>query len=246
MERWIEAGRVSIGGRIAMLGDVVTEGDRICVDGRAVAAKRLFPATTRIIGLNKRAGCICTRADPQGRPTVFDGLPPATAGRWVNIGRLDIETSGLLLFTDNGELAHRLAHPSFEVEREYAVRVLGELNREQMRVLKQGVELDDGIARVVRITPKPASGANRWYHLVLTEGRNREIRRIFDSFGLTVSRLIRIRFGPINLSRSLRGGTWWELSPAERTRLMRLVDLSPQGGAGVSRTPYREKKARRR
>jgi 23S rRNA pseudouridine2605 synthase len=163
-----------------------------------------------------------TRSDPQGRPTVFSRLPPIPGGKWVAVGRLDINSAGLLLFTDSGELAHRLMHPRYEVEREYAVRVLGALNPEECASLLEGVALPDGIGRFERLEPSGAAeGANRWYRVVLREGRNREVRRLFEAVGRKVSRLLRVRYGPIELPRELRPGRWAELSPESVTRIVK-------------------------
>jgi 23S rRNA pseudouridine2605 synthase len=161
---------------------------------------------------HKPAGELVTRSDPQGRPTVFARLPP---GAWVTVGRLDINTSGLLLLTDSGELANRLMHPRYEAEREYAVRVQGELGERELRLLSRGVRLEDGTAAFARIAPadpRPAHGANRWYRVVLREGRKREVRRLFEAVGARVSRLIRVRFGAVELPRDLAPGRWRELS----------------------------------
>jgi 23S rRNA pseudouridine2605 synthase len=163
-----------------------------------------------------------TRSDPGGRPTVFARLPPIPGGKWVAVGRLDINSAGLLLFTDSGELAHRLMHPRYEVEREYAVRVLGALSPEERVRLLQGVPLPDGAGRFERLEPSGAAeGANRWYRVVLREGRNREVRRLFEAVGRKVSRLLRVRYGPIELPRELRPGRWAELGPEDVARIVK-------------------------
>jgi len=209
VERWIADGRVTVNGRRAQLGERAGPDDRIRVDGRPVTPAR--PAATRVLAYHKLAGEICTRADTEGRPTVFDRLPRLARGRWVGIGRLDAGSLGLLLLTNDGELAHRLMHPSAEVEREYAVRVLGEVTPEALARLRAGVELEDGRARFERIVEAGGSGANRWFHVVLHEGRTREVRRLWASQGVTVSRLMRVRYGPIRLPPWLRAGRWVEL-----------------------------------
>ena len=166
-----------------------------------------------------------SRDDPQGRVSIFDRLPQAASSRWVAIGRLDINTSGLLILTTSGELVQRFAHPSFEVEREYVVRVLGELTQEQMDALSEGVMLEDGLARVERIYEQGGEGANKWYNVVLKEGRNREVRRLFESQGLTVSRLVRVGFGPIGLPNRLKRGQFYELNPMEVANIMKWADM---------------------
>ena len=214
IESWIEAGRVSVGGRVAKLGDRAGPGDPITVDGRPVATSA--KAAARVLIYNKPEGELVTRSDPEGRPTVFSRLPP---GRWVAVGRLDINSAGLLLFTDDGELANRLMHPRYELEREYAVRAQGPVDMEKLR---QGVQLDDGPAAVERIEaadPRDAGGSNRWYRVTLTEGRKREVRRLFEAVGARVSRLIRVRYGPIELPRDLRPGAWRVLDDALGARL---------------------------
>jgi 23S rRNA pseudouridine2605 synthase len=211
IEAWISAGRLKINGATARLGDRAQAADHIELDGKALALKAAG-AAPRVLLYHKPDGEIVTRSDPKGRPTVFERLPPVAAGKWVAVGRLDINTAGLLLFTDSGELANRLMHPRFEVEREYAVRVLGALSPENRAKLLSGVQLDDGSGRFDRLEPSGAAeGANRWYRVVLREGRNREVRRLFESVGHTVSRLLRVRYGPVELPRDLRPGRWLEL-----------------------------------
>lgn len=210
MEVWIEEGRVRVNGRPATLGMRVSDKDRIQVNGRPI--RKPSRQSLRILMINKPAGIICTRRDPQHRENVFKLLPPLKNGRWVLIGRLDLNTSGLLLATNDGEVAHRLMHPGGEMEREYSVRVFGEVNNAMLARLKKGVDIDGQIMKFARIREGEGSGGNRWFHVVLTEGRYREVRRLWESQGVKVSRLIRIRFGNITLPRNLRAGTWKELS----------------------------------
>jgi len=211
IETWIAAGRVSLNGAPARLGDRAGTGDRIELDGKPLALKAAG-ARPRVLLYHKPDGEMVTRSDPGGRPTVFARLPPIPGGKWVAVGRLDINTAGLLLVTDSGELANRLMHPRYEVEREYAVRVLGALSPENCTKLLSGVRLDDGIGRFDRLEPSGAAeGANRWYRVVLREGRNREVRRLFEAVGCKVSRLLRVRYGPVELPRDLRPGNWIEL-----------------------------------
>jgi 23S rRNA pseudouridine2605 synthase len=180
---------------------------------------------------NKPAGEVCTQSDPEGRPTVFQRLPPIRAGRWIMVGRLDINTDGLLLFTTDGELANRLMHPSSEVEREYACRVLGEVTPEMLLSLQEGVELEDGKASFLRIVDAGGEGANHWYHVVLAEGRNREVRRLWESQGVKVSRLIRVRYGHIELPRYLRTGHHKELDVRDLRKLYESVGLAFDDGS---------------
>ena len=222
MEAAIASGRVTVNGARAALGDRVRARDRVCVDGQAVRL-RSGEREPRLLLYHKPAGQLVTTQDPKGRPTVFRNLPPLRGGHWIAVGRLDFNTGGLLLFTDSGELAHRLMHPSSEIEREYAVRVRGELSEEQIRRLTQGVVLDDGPARFDRISPGGGRGSNRWYQVVLREGRNREVRRMFEALGVTVSRLIRVRFGPLMLPSYLRRGQWRNLEAEEVRALLSVV-----------------------
>ena len=225
MEEWIQNGWVTVNGKVAQLGDKVRPEDQVLVKGSVIKLK--WPdRLPRIILYYKQEGEIVSRDDPQGRVSIFDRLPQAASSRWVAIGRLDINTSGLLILTTSGELANRFAHPSFEVEREYAVRVLGELGMDEMRLLtSEGVMLEDGLARVERIHSQGGEGANKWYNVVLKEGRNREVRRIFEHFGLTVSRLMRTGFGPIGLPNRLKRGQFYELNAAEVASVMKWADL---------------------
>jgi 23S rRNA pseudouridine2605 synthase len=202
---------VSLNGAPARLGDRAGTGDRIELDGKPLALKAAG-ARPRVLLYHKPDGEMVTRSDPGGRPTVFARLPPIPGGKWVAVGRLDINTAGLLLVTDSGELANRLMHPRYEVEREYAVRVLGALRPEERAQLLAGVPLADGAARFDSLEPSGAAeGANRWYRVMLREGRNREVRRLFEALGRKVSRLLRVRYGPVELPRDLRPGNWIEL-----------------------------------
>jgi 23S rRNA pseudouridine2605 synthase len=227
IERWIEAGRVQVNDQVIGLGARVEPTDKINIDGKPVQ-RSTSDTETRVLMYHKPVGEICTRSDPQGRPSVFDKLPRLKNGRWVAIGRLDINTSGLLLFTDNGELANRLMHPKYGIEREYAVRVLGQVTPEQLSALQQGIELDDGIAKFVTILDAGGSGANHWYHVTLLEGRNREVKRLWAAVGLQVSRLHRIRYGPIALPRTVKLGKYQELDKETKDLLLSTVSLEEQ------------------
>lgn len=215
MERWIEQGLVQVNGRMAKLGDVAGSDDVIVVKGRAIANPLKAGQKTRILLYHKPVGEISSRHDPNHSKTVFDNLPHLKQGRWVQVGRLDINTSGLLIFTNNGELANRLMHPKYELEREYAVRVHGQVPPEAIQNLLKGVELEDGKAKFKRVEYRGGEGTNSWYHVVLSEGRNREVRRLWQSQGVEVSRLIRVKFGPIHMPRYLARGQSCELSPKE-------------------------------
>ncbi len=228
IEEWIRAGRVEVNGKVAQLGDRVGPRDRIRIDGRLLPPARREPVARQILVYNKPEGEVVTRADPEGRKTVFEGLPRPKGGRWVAIGRLDIGTSGLLLFTTDGELANRLMHPSREVEREYAVRVLGSVSPEALERLRSGVELDDGPAKFDGIADLGGEGANHWYAVVLREGRYREVRRLWEAVDAKVSRLKRVRFGPVALTSRDRVGHVRDATVEERAALLALAGLPPE------------------
>ena len=223
-ERWIADGRVTVNGERAKLGDRAGRNDDIRVDGRAVSVEEAG-VNTRVIAYNKPVGEVCTRDDPEGRPTVFDHLPKTKNERWINVGRLDINTSGLLLFTTDGELANKLMHPSSGVDREYAVRVRGDVDQDMINRLKEGVLLEDGMASFTDVRYFDGEGQNKWYHVVLMEGRNREARRLWESQEITVSRLKRVRYGCIFMPANVPVGTWVELGQKEVNDLYDLVDL---------------------
>ncbi len=228
MERWISDGRIQVNSRVAKLGTRVDSLDAIAVDGRPLNNQAADYAQRRVLIYNKPEGEVCTRNDPEGRPTIFDRIPNPHAGRWINIGRLDINTTGLLMFTTDGELANRLMHPSYQMDREYAVRVRGEVTEEMIDNLKRGVMLEDGPAKFTDIQAAPGGeGFNRWFHCVVMEGRNREVRRLWESQDVVVSRLKRVRFGPVFLTSELRMGRWREMSQAEVDILSKEVGLEP-------------------
>lgn len=216
IEAWIKEGKITVNGKPAILGQTIDHTDRIAIDSRPIRLH--FPRREKkpkVIAYYKPVGQVCTRKDEKGRETVFSHLPKLRNSRWINIGRLDINTTGLLLFTTDGDLANKLMHPSNQVEREYAVRVLGDATKEQLQAMIEGVELEDGMARFTDIVDSGGEGANHWYHVVIMEGRNREVRRLWESQGLTVSRLIRTRFGSYILPRSKRVGQNWRLEDEE-------------------------------
>jgi 23S rRNA pseudouridine2605 synthase len=228
METYISAGRVSVDGKTAFLGDRIEGNEQIRIDGHNVSLKAKEDDLCRVLMYNKPEGEMCTRKDPEGRPTVFDRLPPLESSRWVAVGRLDINTSGMLLFTTDGELANRLMHPSQKVEREYAVRVFGEVNEAMLQTLRAGVKLEDGPAKFQKITYKGGEGRNHWFHVVLSEGRNREVRRLWESQDVQVSRLIRVRYGDMEMKRQLPNGGWTELGLKEVNYYRTLVGLAPE------------------
>ncbi len=206
IEQWIREGRVTLAGRIAQLGERAETGADIRLDGRPLHTTAA--GARAVLMYHKPVGEVTTRRDPAGRPTVFERLPPPPSGRWVVIGRLDVNTTGLLLFTTDGELAHRLMHPSAEVEREYLVRVHGRPTPEVLARLRSGVQLEDGPARFERIEAGGRSESHSWFRVTLREGRNREVRRLWEEVGLEVSRLARLRYGPVGLPEDLRPGQW--------------------------------------
>jgi len=224
MEALIESGAVTLNGQPAKVADRVKPGDEVRVKGRAV--KLVWEESLpKVLIYHKQEGEIVSRDDPEGRLSVFDKLPRLKGQRWISVGRLDFNTEGLLVFTTSGELANRLSHPRYEVEREYAVRVLGELTKEHMDTLTAGIELDDGVAQVENIFAVGGEGANQWYQLVIKEGRNREVRRLFEALGLTVSRLIRVRFGPIAMPPKVKRGMFLDLTDAQVRELLKWCGL---------------------
>jgi 23S rRNA pseudouridine2605 synthase len=252
MERWIKEGRVTVNDKVATLGDRISEGDVASVDGAPVNLIFDRQSERRVLIYNKPVGEICTRHDPEGRPTVFDHLPPLKEGRWIAIGRLDINTSGLLLFTTDGDLANALMHPSAQIDREYAVRVLGNVDDALLKRLTDGVLLEDGMAKFTDVQFFDGEGANKWYHCVVMEGRNREVRRLWESQEIQVSRLKRVRFGPVFLPSDVRAGTWKLLEDKEVKSLSQMLELKPKKGARMSvvekekfERRYKKQKARR-
>lgn len=225
IEGWIKEGRITVNGVVAKIGDKASSEDDIQVDGRKTNTEGAGEST-RIIVYNKPLGEVSTRSDPEGRPTVFDHLPKTKGERWVNIGRLDINTSGLLLFTTDGELANRLMHPSGGVDREYAVRIRGEVDDAMIERLKAGVMLDGSLSRFADIQFFDGEGQNKWFHVVLMEGKNREVRRLWESQGVTVSRLKRVRYGCVFLPARIPVGTWVEMNQKEANDLYDLVRVA--------------------
>jgi len=222
-ERLIEQGRISINNKEATLGDKATIADKVTIDGRLIDLKRYSEEETKVLMLNKQAGVICSNKDEEGRKSVFDFLPENT--RWVMVGRLDLNSAGLLLFTNNGDLANKLMHPSSEIDREYAVRVLGRVSDEDIKQLISGVELEDGFAKFHKVTLGGGDGANRWYHVVVREGRKREVRRLWEALDFKVSRLIRTRFSDIRMPDSLRANQSELLKPKQVQALLSAVKL---------------------
>lgn len=221
-EEWIREGRVKVNGQVATIGDRVEANVQISIDNKLLRIEKTTPQV-RVLIYHKPVGEICTRSDPEGRKTVFDALPKVQ-GRWISVGRLDINTSGLLLFCNDGELANQLMHPKTQIEREYAARVLGELSHDNAKRLTEGLNLEDGPGRFEHIIDAGGEGVNHWYHLVTMEGRNRFVRRMFEACGLTVNRLIRVRFGPLKLPRHLKQGMHSELEDQELEELLEAVN----------------------
>lgn len=229
IESMIQAGRVSVNGVVAKLGDRLEDlKATIRVDGHHVSVSASSEQVCRVLAYNKPEGELCTRSDPEGRRTVFDRLPRLNGARWVAVGRLDANTSGLLLFTTDGELANRLMHPSRQVQREYMVRVFGEVNEQMVKNLVRGVELEDGEARFEDVVYAGGEGSNHTFYVVITEGRNREVRRLWETQGVTVSRLKRVRYGDIYLSKELPRGGWMELELKDVNYLREMVELRPE------------------
>jgi 23S rRNA pseudouridine2605 synthase len=241
VEEWIRAGRLSIGGRTARLGDRATPEDDIRLDGQPLKLGAAPPGSREVLLYYKPVGEVTTRSDPQGRPTVFERLPTPGSGRWISVGRLDVNTSGLLLLTTDGELAHRLMHPSSEVAREYLVRLRGRPGPEVLRQVLAGVPLEDGPARFDSLTPgeaeDPEDSSHSTFRVVLHEGRNREVRRLWNAVGFDVSRLLRIRYGPIELPRDMRPGTVRRIEGEWLGRLDQAVASPKAPPAGARRAP---------
>lgn len=223
IEGWIQEGRITINGRLATIGDRMTYHDKICVDGREVRLIKSKNQKSRVLLYHKPEGEMCTRHDPEGRPTIFERLPIIRNSRWICVGRLDFNTSGLLLITNDGELANQLMHPSSSIEREYAVRVRGEVTGDILEKLLNGIQLEDGKAHFVDIVDAGGQGANHWYHVIVKEGRNRLVRRLWEALGFTVSRLIRIRYGSLYLPAGLKRGKHVELSDEAVSDLIQYV-----------------------
>ena len=243
MEALIASGVVTVNGQTASVGDRVTAADMIRVEGRLVRRAMAAAATPRVLMYHKMAGEIVSRDDPEGRPSVFDRLPRVSGARWVAVGRLDFNTEGLLLFTTSGALANRLMHPRYEIDREYAVRVIGELEAEQMLQLQQGIELEDGMAKFDKLEDQGGTGMNHWYLVQIREGRNREVRRMFEAVGMTVSRLIRVRYGAVSLPKTLPRGKRMELTPEEVRAWMLDLDDAEKKMAAAAPAKAEAKKA---
>ncbi len=229
IERWIEEGRLKLNGATVTLGTRIKTGDYLQVNDRVVNWEKFTIQPTRVLLYHKPTGEVVTRRDPEGRPVVFTQLPSLVASRWIAVGRLDINTSGLLLVTNNGELANRLMHPSTQVEREYAVRVLGEVPEPVIERLKQGVELEDGIAKFDDIRFYAGEGANKWYYVIVKEGRNRLVRRLWESQNVVVSRLMRVRYGPVVLPERLKTHSFYELDAKELELLFEFAGIKGEG-----------------
>lgn len=244
IEGWISAGKIEVNGVPAQLGQRILPSDIIKVDGRKVPLRRLEPPTREVLLYNKPEGELVTRRDPEGRRTVFERLPKLKRGRWIPVGRLDINSTGLLLLTTDGELANRLMHPSRQVEREYAVRVMGEITEEQLERLVHGVELEDGPARFEEIVESGGEGINRWYHVVIMEGRQREVRRLWEAVGAKVNRLKRVRYGSVILDSAVKVGQWRYLSSDEIEALQETLGLKATPAPQQQRKPGRVAKSR--
>lgn len=237
IERWIEEKRLTVNSNPVTLGQSLKVGDYLELNGRVVHWEKFTYQPTKVLIYNKPVGEVVTRHDPENRPTVFNHLPKLSVGRWIAVGRLDINTSGLLLVTNNGELANRLMHPSTQLEREYAVRILGEVADSSLELLRQGVELEDGLAKFEDIQFFAGEGANKWYHVVVNEGRNRLVRRLWESQQLVVSRLMRVRYGPIMLPERVRAKEVYELNAKELAVLMEFAGLAVEKSVAASSQP---------
>jgi len=244
IERWVVAGEILVNGVVATTGQAINESDKVVLRGQVLKLASKLKAKPQVLLYHKKVGEICSRNDPEGRPTVFDNLPHLNSGRWIQVGRLDINTDGLLLFTTDGELANRLMHPSYNVEREYASRILGNVTDEILETLQAGVMLEDGMAKFIRIKFEGGEGANKWFHVVLKEGRNREVRRLWESQDLIVSRLRRIRYANIELKRSLRPGNFEDMDVRVMRNLYEIVKLELEEENFLSNKEYTSRKDR--
>ncbi len=241
IDNLLSEGRIQVNGKTAKPGDQINGREKIAIDGKPVRIQRHL-SKPKLLMYHKPVGRVSTRSDPEGRPTVFNQLPKLQHGRWIGIGRLDINTSGLLLFTTDGGLANRLMHPSFELEREYAVRVRGEVTPEKIQQLTKGIELEDGMARFDQVIDGGGQGTNHWYHVILHEGRNREVRRLWEAVDTEVSRLVRVRYHQFNLPKWLKPGKSRFFEDEVVKKLFMSLDLEyPQkpGKATRKRTPGR-------
>ncbi len=245
-ERWIEAGRVSVNGKIATIGDRVTERDTVRVDGRPIQITNKESFQRKLIAYHKPEGEISSTKDPEGRPTIFDSLPTIRNSRWLSVGRLDFNTSGLIFFTNDGELANKLMHPSLEIVRKYAVRVRGQVSDDILKQLEQGVQLEDGAANFDTIEAAGGERSNHWYHVTLKEGRNREVRRLWEAFDIQVSRLHRIKYGPFELPRALKRGRWRELTIDELAEFEKIAGLTPSKTNKTRRVEKNSKRSNKR
>ncbi len=241
IERWVNAGEITVNGVIAKSGQAITETDKIVLRGQVLKLASKLNAKPQVLLYHKKIGEICSRNDPEGRPTVFDSLPKLSSGRWIQVGRLDINTDGLMLFTTDGELANRLMHPSYEIEREYASRILGDVTEEMLTNLKEGVMLEDGKAKFNSIKFVGGDGANKWFNVILNEGRNREVRRLWESQEVIVSRLRRVRYGHIELKRSLRAGSFEDLDVRGMRRLYEKVKIDLEEDNFLSNSEYKSR-----
>jgi 23S rRNA pseudouridine2605 synthase len=243
IDRYLQEGRIKVNGKPAKPGDQISGGEKITLDDKPVRLSK-HEIKPKILMYHKPIGLVCTRSDPEGRPDVYSDLPRLQQGRWIGIGRLDINTSGLLLFTNHGELANRLMHPSFELEREYAARVRGQVSEDALKLLTSGIELDDGPAKFDSVADGGGEGTNHWYHVVLREGRNREVRRLWESVGVEVSRLVRVRYHEFTLPKWLKPGKSRFL---EDTTVKRLFDsLQLDYGHKVTQHDPKRKHGRRK
>jgi 23S rRNA pseudouridine2605 synthase len=245
IETWIGEGRLKLNGVIVKLGDRLNAGDHLLLNDRVVNWQKFAVQPTRVLLYHKPAGEVVTRRDPQGRPIVFTQLPKLSTARWIAVGRLDINTSGLLLVTNNGELANRLMHPSSQIEREYAVRVLGDIPDATLEKLKKGVELEDGVAKFDDIKFYAGEGANKWYYVTVSEGRNRLVRRLWESQAIVVSRLIRVRYGPIVLPERLKNHSFYEVTDKELDLLFEFAGLDRKNDGVVDKAEFTRTKSKK-